>query len=139
MDILSRVSAGSIGRELYRRFLENDDALALHYALNKQTLRQNGVVADSDTFLFEVDGKVPQSGIFAQVSMAPIVPLGVNVAKVIAQKLVVSQSTVRRLVEEGLLECRIDIRKKKLCEPYHLLCMQGGRSAERCFRNTLYF
>lgn len=125
MDIFSRVSAASIGSESYRRFMENDEVLALHYALDKQTLSQNGAVTDPDTLIVEVDGKVPQGGVSAQVSITPTVPLDVKAAKVLAQKLGISQSAVRHLEEEGLLECPLDIRKKKLCETVSFVLLAG--------------
>ncbi len=114
MEILSRVKAGGIDKELYRRFLGNDEALALHYVLNKKTLGQNGVKVDSDTLVWEVDGEVALIGCPAQITISTVVSRPVKACKVIARKLGISSGAVRRLAEDGLLVSNSDVFKGRL-------------------------
>jgi hypothetical protein len=63
-----------------------------------------------------VQGELPPSGTDTRIVIEPDMPLGISAARVIAQKLGLSQSAARRMAEEGLLVCDADIRKKKLGE-----------------------
>ena len=129
MDIISRVRADHINRKLYERFLANDEALALNYALDNQILNRSGAVVDMNSLIFEVEGEIPPSGVCAHIDMRPMAPLGICATRVIAYRLGISQSAIRRLIEEGLLKSDFDIRKKKLGEPISFILYAGW---DRC-------
>jgi hypothetical protein len=116
MEILSRVRPAEIGAARYRSFLSNDEAAALQYALDGNLLRRNGAAADDGALMLDVQGELPPSGADTRIVIEPEMPLGISAARVIGQKLGISQSAARRMAEEGLLVCDADIRKKKLCE-----------------------
>ncbi|MEL7602018.1 MAG: DUF1062 domain-containing protein [Bacillota bacterium] len=129
MEILSRVKADSISRELYSRFLDNDEALALQYALDGEALCRSGAAADADALTLEIYGELPAGG-DAQVIIKPVVALPVSVVRVIAQRLGISLSAVRRIEDAGLLEYTGSIRKAKL-NADAVFTLRAGWDSER--------
>jgi len=114
MEILSRVKAGRIDGERYESFLKNDEALAQHYALDSPTLERTGATAATDALAIEIEGKAPTDAEASFISIVPSVPSDVSAIMVIAQKLGISRSAVRRLIAERQIESVLDLKKRKL-------------------------
>ena len=116
IDILTRERAKSIPNELYRAFTDNDAETALKYSLRSDTLSRNNAVPDFGKVEFEIEGEVPRGTkedtvLIRMISEPPAI---VAAARLIAQKLGLSRSALKRLIERGGIWSNMDLRKVKL-------------------------
>lgn len=116
MDILSRVSPGSIPRADYDGYLGNDADLARRCAFDKELLRHNRAEAVYDDVSLEITGEAVDLAALA----APVTitlrcghDLDLRVARLLRQKLGLSQTALRELSDQGRIVSGGDPRKIK--------------------------
>ena len=99
MEILSRINPCAIEASMYEGFMKNDSELAKRFASDASILVKNRAEADFDALPFIVDGEIPRGGEEALIELT--CDFGVRLDKLIAQKLSLSRSAVKKLMEKG--------------------------------------
>ena len=120
LRVYSRVRLSVMGEALHQRFMQNDADLALRFAHDKCVLGQNGAAAVTDSFQIQVDGDIP-SAYPCMIILQPTMPLDVAAARVLAQKLGVSMSALKRMEQQGGLQCDRGLKKTELHHPAEVI------------------
>lgn len=120
MEIMSRVHADEMGRELFEGFTSNSYALAFRYAFDVPTLNRNKAEVCYDSVGFAVEGSSIDLSDAAvkniKLALIPEHSMAVKVTKVLRQKLEVSSAALARIIEAGGILCEDvkDIGKARL-------------------------
>lgn len=116
LTVFERTEPTKIERGLYERFLANDALLAQQYGSDSAFLKRNSATITPDSLELRIDGALPEDS-EAEITLVPDVPMDAPVEKVIAQKLGISRSCLRRAEERGVIVSERDMRKVRLCAP----------------------
>lgn len=120
LTIFSRIPARTLDAELYRKFQANDEELAVRYGVDASFLASNHALAVPGTLEYAVEGERPQPGEQCMIRIEPDCPMDLNVLKVVAGHMELSQSAVKRLCERGLLTAAVELKRARLTQPIEL-------------------
>lgn len=112
--VYSRISPQSLPAEQLKGFLCNDKALALHYAVNRTFLLQNG--AEPCLPAYTVNGNFFILGGNVRLEIKSKYPLPVRVFSIVKEKLQLSNKALTDLMDNGKMTGvpQRDLRKCKL-------------------------
>lgn len=114
LTIYERQKVSSIPKEEYRRFLDNDEALALRYGTEMQLFQKNKAEVDAErvniafTKLRETEENGENSSLGNEEMITIHNPLGLKIRpeKQIAMLLGLSRSQIKRMLETGEVELK---------------------------------
>ena len=118
MEIESRIHAGTIDKELYSKYLQNDHKLAEQYAFDVSTHNRNKSELNYENVCYTIDGEnvslYPTSET-VHIEFVCNVPMEIRVDKILSHKLGVSREIIKRMIREGSIigEGVKDISKAK--------------------------
>lgn len=118
MEIESRIHAGTIDKELYSKYLQNDHALAEQYAFDVSAHNRNKSELNYDNISYSVIGEnvnLYQTSETVHIKFVCDVPMEVRVDKILSNKLGVSREIIKKMIREGSIlgEGIKDIAKAK--------------------------
>lgn len=119
MAIHSGIKPESIQKEEYRAYIGNDIRLAFKCAFNKSIISQNQAVPCYDEIEYEIQGEdidINQIAVQTEIDIRSEYELDVRISKILRQKLRVSGSEMKKLIEQSRItgENNIDLSKAKL-------------------------
>lgn len=114
MRVYDRVDRLNLKKEEYSALLQNDEQLARRIAFDRTLLSNNHISVDygSTVLLIQGDDLVP--GEAANIALDSKYDLDLPACALIAQKLCVSKSCVRKLEEHGSLAIDGGLKKRKV-------------------------
>lgn len=136
IEVISRKEVKKVDPLMHLRLMENDRALALAVGLDRRLICRNGTQMDFGSVEFEYEGDLPRPGEQTRITLTPEVPLYVPAGRLIAERLGISQSALRRMAERNEISCDTDLRQK-LLRPAEFVLEAGwgtenGFSIGRC-------
>lgn len=117
MELLSRVQAKSIDKEIYHRYLQNDSTLAAEYAFDIAIHNHNKVSLSYDEINYEIIGEpIQHQKSSISIHLTSDYPLELRLDKLLSQHLCIPRTTLKRLHKDG----RISISNSSDIKKVHL-------------------
>jgi hypothetical protein len=130
IEVISRADVKKIDPALYLGLMENDRELALAVGQDRALICGNGVQLDYESVRFEYEGELPSRGERTHITLTPKIPLYVPVCRLIAERLGISQSALRRMTGRNEISCGADLRQK-LTRPVEFELEEGWGGENR--------
>jgi len=114
MRVYDRVDRAYLNKTEYAALMQNDMLLVRRVAFDRATLLRNSVSIDFGSAVLRIDGSAVPPGEAAEVALVSEYALDLPTGAVIAEKLGVSRSRVRKLAESGMLSVPGGVKKRKV-------------------------
>lgn len=114
LTLHERVLPRALNPDLYAGYLQNDDALARQCAFDSALLARAGATPDWAGLAFSVEGPAIDPARLTEAVTVQItcdVPAPLRLEKLLREKLGLSASALKRLVETGRIDCGGDPRR----------------------------
>lgn len=125
MRVYDRIGRDVLEKAEYAALMRNDEHLVRRVSFDEALLLRNHVSIDPDSAALQIDGDDIPAGEAADVTLLSEVPLHLSACAVIAEKLGVSKSRVRKLEENGFLIIDGGVKKRRVGVGFHFLLREG--------------
>ena len=125
MCVYERVDRACLPKEEYAAFLRNDEHLVRLVAFDQALLSRNHVSVDFSSAAVHIDGADPLPGESTDITLYSKYYLNLSACAVVAKKLCISKSRVKKLEEARLLHIDGDVKKRKVGFGFHFTLKEG--------------
>jgi hypothetical protein len=125
LSVYERIGQNALGETTYVSLLRNDAPLAMQTAFERTLLARNHVQIDVASLVWRVCGENVPYGEAARVTVSSENDLPLPAIKVIARKLGLSSSCVKRLFTRGMLQFDGNLKKKETGRGFSFLLTQN--------------
>lgn len=106
VEILSRVDSSTISKDIYQKFISNNQELADYYAYDVAIHNKNKAVMNFDSLQYDISGdNISLTDIreAIQIQLSCSYPTNMRLDKLLSQKLCISREKVRKFIDQNII------------------------------------